>query len=196
MTESRSSDLARSGSRWRSISRSRRSSSPSGIELPTRPRSLREHRNGSLSVNTGRSCARRRSRHNLSSVVARSARSPRAARRTSRRDGTRMRYWSIAPRAIRPTSREFAKTLAAEASHSWSAGERRREWARSGNAHGNVWRRRQLERARPVLEAFGKKIVLCGPVGSGHAVKAVNKALLAVHIWSLAEALAALRGSA
>ena len=50
-----------------------------------------------------------------------------------------------------------------------------------------------LERARPVLEAFGKKIVLCGPVGSGHAVKAISNALLAVHVWSLAEALAALK---
>jgi 3-hydroxyisobutyrate dehydrogenase len=50
-----------------------------------------------------------------------------------------------------------------------------------------------LERARPVLESFGKKIVLCGPVGSGHAVKAVSNALLAVHVWSTAEALAALR---
>ena len=50
-----------------------------------------------------------------------------------------------------------------------------------------------LERARPVLETFGKKIVLCGPVGSGHAVKAVSNALLAVHVWSTAEALAALR---
>ncbi|HLE55643.1 MAG TPA: NAD(P)-dependent oxidoreductase [Rhodothermia bacterium] len=49
-----------------------------------------------------------------------------------------------------------------------------------------------LERARPVLEAFGKKIVHCGPVGSGHAVKAVSNALLAVHVWSTAEALAAL----
>ncbi|HUQ19384.1 MAG TPA: NAD(P)-dependent oxidoreductase [Gemmatimonadaceae bacterium] len=49
-----------------------------------------------------------------------------------------------------------------------------------------------LERARSVLEAFGKKIVLCGPVGSGHAVKAMSNALLAVHVWSLSEALAAL----
>ncbi len=49
-----------------------------------------------------------------------------------------------------------------------------------------------LERARPVLESFGKKIVLCGPVGSGHAVKAVSNALLAVHVLSTAEALAAL----
>lgn len=49
-----------------------------------------------------------------------------------------------------------------------------------------------LDRVRPVLESFGKKIVLCGPVGSGHAVKAVSNALLAVHVWSTAEALAAL----
>lgn len=47
-------------------------------------------------------------------------------------------------------------------------------------------------RARPVLEAFGKKIVHVGPVGAGHALKAVNNALLAVHIWSAAEGLAAL----
>lgn len=50
-----------------------------------------------------------------------------------------------------------------------------------------------LERVRPALEAFGKKIVLCGPVGSGHAVKAVSNALLAVDVWSTAEALAALK---
>ena len=49
------------------------------------------------------------------------------------------------------------------------------------------------ERARPALEAFGKKIVLCGPVGSGHAVKAISNALLAVHVWSTAEGLAALK---
>lgn len=49
-----------------------------------------------------------------------------------------------------------------------------------------------LERARSVLEAFGKKIVHCGPVGSGHAVKSVSNALLAVHVWALAEALTAL----
>jgi 3-hydroxyisobutyrate dehydrogenase len=49
-----------------------------------------------------------------------------------------------------------------------------------------------LERARPVLEAFGKKIVLCGPVGSGDAVKAVNQALLGIHIWALSEGIVAL----
>ena len=49
-----------------------------------------------------------------------------------------------------------------------------------------------LDRARPVLEAFGKKIVQCGPVGSGDAVKAVNQALLGIHIWALSEGLVAL----
>jgi 3-hydroxyisobutyrate dehydrogenase len=49
-----------------------------------------------------------------------------------------------------------------------------------------------VERARPVLEAFGSKIVHCGPVGSGHAVKAMNQALLAIHIWSVGETLASL----
>jgi 3-hydroxyisobutyrate dehydrogenase len=50
-----------------------------------------------------------------------------------------------------------------------------------------------LERVRPVLEVFGKKIVHCGPIGSGDAVKAVNNALLALHIWSAGEGLLALR---
>jgi 3-hydroxyisobutyrate dehydrogenase len=49
-----------------------------------------------------------------------------------------------------------------------------------------------LERARPILETFGAKIVHCGPVGAGDAVKAVNNALLAVHVWSTAEGLAML----
>jgi 3-hydroxyisobutyrate dehydrogenase len=49
-----------------------------------------------------------------------------------------------------------------------------------------------FERAKPVLEAFGKKIVLCGPVGAGDAVKAVNQALLGIHIWALSEGLVAL----
>ena len=52
-----------------------------------------------------------------------------------------------------------------------------------------------LEQARPVLEAFGKKIVHCGDVGAGDAIKAVNNALLAVHIWATAEGLAALAKS-
>ncbi len=49
-----------------------------------------------------------------------------------------------------------------------------------------------FERVRPVMEAFGKKIVHAGRVGSGDALKAVNNALLAVHILSTAEGLAIL----
>jgi 3-hydroxyisobutyrate dehydrogenase len=50
----------------------------------------------------------------------------------------------------------------------------------------------QLDRAMPVLRAMGEKIVHCGAVGAGDALKAVNNALLAVHIWSAAEGLLAL----
>ena len=51
---------------------------------------------------------------------------------------------------------------------------------------------RTLERVRPVLSAFGAMIVHCGDVGAGDALKAVNNAMLAVHLWSLAEGLATL----
>jgi 3-hydroxyisobutyrate dehydrogenase len=49
-----------------------------------------------------------------------------------------------------------------------------------------------LARVLPVLDTFGEKIVHCGPAGAGHALKAVNQAMLAVHIWSLGEGLVAL----
>ena len=49
-----------------------------------------------------------------------------------------------------------------------------------------------LERVRPVLAAFGSMIVHCGDVGAGDALKAVNNAMLAVHLWSLGEGLATL----
>ena len=52
-----------------------------------------------------------------------------------------------------------------------------------------------LARVRPVIEAFGKKIVHCGPVGAGDAVKAMNQALLALTIWGTGEALVALAKS-
>ena len=52
-----------------------------------------------------------------------------------------------------------------------------------------------LERVRPVIEAFGKKIVHCGPTGAGDAVKAMNQALLAITIWGTGEALVALAKS-
>lgn len=50
-----------------------------------------------------------------------------------------------------------------------------------------------LAQVRPALEAFGKRIVHCGPVGAGDAVKAVNNALLAQHIIGTAEGLMALK---
>lgn len=49
-----------------------------------------------------------------------------------------------------------------------------------------------LERVRRVLDTFGQKIVHCGDVGAGDAVKAVNNAFLAVHVWATAEGLATL----
>jgi 3-hydroxyisobutyrate dehydrogenase len=49
-----------------------------------------------------------------------------------------------------------------------------------------------FEKVRPVLESFGKKLVHCGDVGAGDAVKAVNQALLAIHILSAGEGLVAL----
>ena len=52
-----------------------------------------------------------------------------------------------------------------------------------------------VARVRPVLEAFGQRIVHAGPVGAGHALKAVNNALLALHIWGAAEGLTALARS-
>lgn len=49
-----------------------------------------------------------------------------------------------------------------------------------------------FERARPVLALMGSRIAHLGPVGAGHAVKAVNNALLAVNILAVGEGLAAL----
>ena len=54
---------------------------------------------------------------------------------------------------------------------------------------------KDVDRVRPVIEAFGKKIVHCGPVGAGDAVKAMNQALLAITIWGTGEALVALSKS-
>lgn len=52
--------------------------------------------------------------------------------------------------------------------------------------------RETFARALPVLEAFGKRIVHMGPLGSGDAMKAVNNTLLGVNILALAESLTAL----
>lgn len=49
-----------------------------------------------------------------------------------------------------------------------------------------------VARARDVVAAFAAKVVHLGPVGAGHAMKAVNNALLAVNILALAEGLTTL----
>lgn len=49
-----------------------------------------------------------------------------------------------------------------------------------------------LERVQPVISHFGSRIVHCGAVGAGDAIKAVNNALLAMHLWGTAEGLVAL----
>ena len=49
-----------------------------------------------------------------------------------------------------------------------------------------------VDRARGVAQAFAATIVHVGPVGTGHAVKAINNALLAVSIQAAGEGLAAL----
>jgi 3-hydroxyisobutyrate dehydrogenase len=46
-------------------------------------------------------------------------------------------------------------------------------------------------RVLPLLESMGSRIKHVGPVGAGHALKAVNNALLAVNILAVGEALAA-----
>lgn len=49
-----------------------------------------------------------------------------------------------------------------------------------------------IKKVTPVIASFAGKIVHCGPVGSGDAVKAMNQALLAITIWGTGEALVAL----
>ncbi|MDQ3812013.1 MAG: NAD(P)-dependent oxidoreductase [Chloroflexota bacterium] len=44
------------------------------------------------------------------------------------------------------------------------------------------------DRAVPVLQAFGKNIRLCGPVGAGQVVKLINQLLVGVHTSAIAEA--------
>lgn len=47
-------------------------------------------------------------------------------------------------------------------------------------------------RILPVLETFGKRIVLVGPAGAGHALKAVHNMLIAVNVFALGEGLTTL----
>jgi 3-hydroxyisobutyrate dehydrogenase len=46
-----------------------------------------------------------------------------------------------------------------------------------------------IERARPMLELLSSKIVPVGPVGAGHAVKAINNLLSATHLLGTLEAI-------
>ena len=46
-----------------------------------------------------------------------------------------------------------------------------------------------FEESKPVLEVLGKTIRLCGPVGSGQAVKLCNQVLGALHMVGLCEAM-------
>ena len=52
--------------------------------------------------------------------------------------------------------------------------------------------REAFERAKPILEAYAGTLAHVGPVGAGHALKAINNALLAVSIEAAGEGLAAL----
>jgi len=45
-----------------------------------------------------------------------------------------------------------------------------------------------LDRVRPVFEAYGSTIRLCGPLGAGQVVKLVNQLLVGVHTAAIAEA--------
>lgn len=49
-----------------------------------------------------------------------------------------------------------------------------------------------FQRALPILKLFGKRIEHMGPIGAGHAMKAVNNALLAVNIQAVGEGMIAL----
>ena len=46
----------------------------------------------------------------------------------------------------------------------------------------------QIERARPLLAAMGKSVIATGPVGSGHAVKALNNYVSAAGLAAACEA--------
>ncbi|HEX4798453.1 MAG TPA: NAD(P)-dependent oxidoreductase, partial [Burkholderiales bacterium] len=50
---------------------------------------------------------------------------------------------------------------------------------------------RSVARCRPVLEAMGKEIFLTGPLGSGHAMKALNNYVSAAGLLAAAEAVLA-----
>ncbi|MBB1244785.1 2-hydroxy-3-oxopropionate reductase [Streptomyces durbertensis] len=52
-----------------------------------------------------------------------------------------------------------------------------------------------FDRVKPVFEALGRTIILCGPHGSGQTVKAANQLIVAVNIQACAEAVVFLEKS-
>jgi len=55
--------------------------------------------------------------------------------------------------------------------------------------------RADFDQARPILDALGKTVVLCGPHGAGQTVKAANQLIVAVNIQACAEAVVFLEKS-
>jgi 2-hydroxy-3-oxopropionate reductase len=55
--------------------------------------------------------------------------------------------------------------------------------------------RADFDAAKPVFEALGRTVVLCGPHGSGQTVKAANQLIVAVNIQACAEAVVFLEKS-
>jgi 2-hydroxy-3-oxopropionate reductase len=52
-----------------------------------------------------------------------------------------------------------------------------------------------FDEGRPILDALGKTIVLCGPHGAGQTVKAANQLIVAINIQACAEAVVFLEKS-
>ncbi|THA23814.1 2-hydroxy-3-oxopropionate reductase [Streptomyces sp. RKND-216] len=52
-----------------------------------------------------------------------------------------------------------------------------------------------FDRSKPILDALGKTVILCGPHGSGQTVKAANQLIVAVNIQACAEAVVFLEKS-
>jgi 2-hydroxy-3-oxopropionate reductase len=52
-----------------------------------------------------------------------------------------------------------------------------------------------FDRCRPILDALGKTVILCGPHGAGQTVKAANQLIVAVNIQACAEAVVFLEKS-
>ena len=101
-------------------------------------------------------------------------------------------FWT-APRVTPPPPGVSPPGSPSSASPSRTRGERRDQRRRSRHPghHGGA-DEETFARAPAILALMGSRIEHVGPVGSGHAVKAVDNALLAVNILAVGEGLAAL----